>query len=135
MASCNSVTYKAVHFFYCWNFDILQNILVAMKWLQLSSNFVWLCLYYWHRWQPCNFKSRVEESTEACEKFEEKITLVLDFGRGSKLIFLVCLSHLGWDTFSSLTLVFTVLESKIFIHIGLASRSSCQFQSNWMIVT
>jgi len=38
------------------------------------------------RRQPCNFKSRIEESKEACKKFEEKITMVQDFGRGKNSV-------------------------------------------------
>lgn len=38
--------------------------------------------YYICRRQPCNFKSRIEESKEACKKFKEKITMVEDTGRG-----------------------------------------------------
>ena len=36
------------------------------------------------RRQPSNSKSRTEESKKACKKFEEKITVVQDFGRGMK---------------------------------------------------
>ena len=45
------------------------------------------------RW-PCNLKGRVEESKEACEKFEKEITLVQDFGRGIKSVLFYSLSRL-----------------------------------------
>lgn len=59
------------------------------------SCFIYLFLI--SRRQPCNFKRRVKESKEACKKFEEKITLVQDFGRGSKSVLLyVVLSSCIW---------------------------------------
>lgn len=41
------------------------------------------------RRQPCNFKIRTEESKEACKKFEEKITVVQNFGRGKKSVLFI----------------------------------------------
>jgi hypothetical protein len=52
------------------------------------SCFIFLFLFLISRRQPCSFTRRVKESKESCKKFEEKITLVQDFGRGSKSVLL-----------------------------------------------
>jgi hypothetical protein len=90
--------------------------------------FCFIYLFLISRRQPCNFKRRVKGSKEACKKFEEKITLVQDFGRGSKSVLLyVALSSCIWRECATVKFCFLILSPLCIQQLYTQYAVDCSF--------